>query len=472
MRDVKAGRLKATGGGRGVRLAFVKADVETFKKRRSGVVNADVFARIAFASWVKRTLRADLETAGEQERQAIKKELHERDLWLYLKGLWWCWSAGKYDKVDIILKNCLPPRVPPEFIAWARQFEQIFEPREMDYLAAMFVVVEYPVAFPKKGERVLPKAFQLIKESSPQFFTTRETLQQSPKEWDAIKESIAQDLTQLRHKQEDIQTIAESGHVPAEKLSDLRALLSPIFNDNEQIQQIFYEPKNKDAAWSLYRQHHPVKTLRSTLLTDFHEGKAQDMRKLIEDSSLWERDCRPVKFPEVMPVMEGLGAEAKMFKRFRDRQGKGNPSGAKIALVLGIHRYQATRLWKSIARKLGSQQWKLFAIFGWKTKSDLPLLLKRYATEPVAKRSVKAKQRAKPIDREDYKAAVAECIKMFSLKPGDVPSSRAAFRKFLLEKMEARCLAGRMALAGNGKGQTPLSREDESEMQDSAGDSE
>jgi len=179
------------------------------------------------------------------------------------------------------------------------------------------------------------------------------------------------------------------------------------------------------------------------------------------------------EFSEVMPINKTLCSRVrKEYKEFL-QEGKGIPSGAKIAAALGIrHRYQATRLWRGIANKLGSRQWELFAVFGWKTKYDLPRLFKRYATEPVRKRSAKDEQRAKPIDTEDAKAAVAEYIRMFNLKPNEVPTSRAGWRRLLKEKLRARREADRMALAGTGKSQIPVSREDETEMYGSAGDSE
>jgi len=145
---------------------------------------------------------------------------------------------------------------------------------------------------------------------------------------------------------------------------------------------------------------------------------------------------------------------------------KGKPSGAKVAHVLGIHQYQATRLWagekgrKGIAQKLGSHQWELFKLLGMESNGQLPRLLKKYAPDAPPRQKAEDKHlRPTSIDMTAASQLVAE---QYGVRPEDLPNTEDGLKEWLRRRLEAVQDAERKANAGKGKSTIPS--EDDKEM--------
>lgn len=394
MRYRKEKKLQARGGGRALR--FDQAEVEAlrrrmeealryqvearrlrdgnpkrygvnrceFRRRRpaSAIVNEDLLARIAFAFILKRGVRRGLEdpsmdTAVERANieQMLLKCLNVRFL-----VLWKLHKSNRQDAVDELVGNGLPgpEDVPPDVQNWAQSIGQMLTPAEMEYVAALFIVTEHPVDLHNLRPAALRQLLRLIKAARPQMFVTAQTFGQTPQEWSWIEDSVRNDL--------DVRQMAKeaAGHVEASGVQiatggrqRLQALFGQVFFEDARLEHL--DQTKKEAAYLRYRKNHPGIALVSTLIPSFLDAQGDRLRELTAEGVLWEEDKRPVKFLEAGELLESLVEEAKEFKRYRDSQGKGKPSGAKIAAVLGIHRFQATRLWrgekgrKGIAEKIG-----------------------------------------------------------------------------------------------------------------------
>ena len=86
MRDVKAGKLKATGGGHGVDLAFNKADVEAFR-RHAAIADADLLARIAYAFKTKHQPPAQRDLLAQTIIKTIRKKKQTNYSMNFMKNL-------------------------------------------------------------------------------------------------------------------------------------------------------------------------------------------------------------------------------------------------------------------------------------------------------------------------------------------------------------------------------------------------
>jgi len=221
--------------------------------------------------------------------------------------------------------------------------------------------------------------------------------------------------------------------------------------------------------------HHPREEERS-LVSSYEAGDWDGLRSLIEDGEDSRGQRRQAVFAGVRindKAPASLLSAARKQAKDRRAQGQGKPSSAKVAVLLGIHRYQATRLWagedgrKGIAQKLGPRQWDLFNLLGMETRGELPRLLKKYApAEP------KRKHGAMTHVVRDVKAspaAFAEVASVLGMKTEDLPQTESALKQFLQRRVEAAQELQRKASAQSGKGHASLAREDGEEMHGAAG---
>lgn len=263
---IKLGKLQPVQGtgGQGRALAFNVAEVESFRSRQSGVVDADFLARIAYAFQLKRSTPTCRWLP-----------------WFESQMLWTWHKAGKYGQVHLARDNCFPPlsEVPQELTVWASRLGRVLTPDELDYLAAIFVVVEYPSRKYDFGEK-----------------------------W-ALMHSL--EITgQYDRKYENM---LEDAYDQGDR-DGLRALIED----------------RKDSSGQ------------------YHDAVLNELRI--------EGNRAPLSL---------LSASRKQAADRKD-QGKGNPTGARVAKLLCIHhRYQATRLLIRIMEKIGQNgMFELVEILG------------------------------------------------------------------------------------------------------------
>jgi hypothetical protein len=164
MRDVKAGKLPARGGGRGVPLTFDRADVE---RLRGGSARAEMLARIVtgyqrnfWQDW--RNEKVFDGRGGYRIRQAEGGKCNLADLLRPEDAgtvAFWrahCQRRGIRVPTDHLRQTArdgaaayaaIFPRVqdvPADVLSWARSVAQRLQPSGVDFLAALFVLADGP----------------------------------------------------------------------------------------------------------------------------------------------------------------------------------------------------------------------------------------------------------------------------------------------------------------------------------------
>lgn len=451
-RYVQSGHLRAGGGGHGVPYTFAAQDVERLRqriagkplsdKRRAayrpraawqGVIDADGLARIAYALQLSRQAKA--------EDRACKWLP-----WWESKMLWKWAETGIHSaatdqqrslwrkQLNGALRTAFPPLsdVPQQVLTWAQNTARQLTPAEVDYIAAMFVVVAHPwseftqaetAAFGqvlsvsgRGGERV-PLSPDEIGRIAAQF---------KPGAWRAFtaeqKQRAIAALSQPTVDIDELLLAYESGDTVA-----LRALIEDRMDNAGVFQRAPYahlRVKSKDGEGE-----------------DETEDSAPD--SLIDSSWKYAKD--------------------------RKRETQGKPSGAKVARLLGIHRYQGTRLWRGadgrdgIAQKLGPRQWDLFSLLGMETRGQLPRLLKKYAPAAPQKKTEDKPSRVATID---LPAAAETAAAALGISPADIPAAarqtEGGLRRWLEQGLADNQDLQRKASAGKGKGS--VASEDDQEM--------
>jgi hypothetical protein len=304
MRDIQAGKLPAKGGGRGrVPYKIALADVEAFRRRHSGVADADLLARIAYAFQQKR------------------RHPGKFDYWLNAGFLMlWQWrKSGQENLIEGFCRNGLPALavVSPAVRDWARRIVQDLTPAEVDYLAAMFIVTEHPVAH---WTGAASRAWaETVKRIAPRFHVTKPRLDSR----------VAQTLW-LRHSQKRCE-VKTCPHCEYEKAKGER-----------------------NAAFEFVTAAYHGRT--DLLSADTFTGLDSAGLAILDKAG---KPVPPSRFQELNGLLSDIREWSRRTAKAVKNQGRAKPSGATVADVLGIRRFQATRLWrgekarKGIVQKIG-----------------------------------------------------------------------------------------------------------------------
>lgn len=289
IRDVKASKLKATGGGRGVPLVFVKADVEAFKRRRSWFADADLLARVAYG-YVR-----PAKTWDDGYRIVFA------ELWKWRKD-------SRQDLIETITRNAFPPLsdVPPEVKTWAQRLASCLRPTALDFIIAMFAARMNPRKANQQNAVVA-------------------VLQRMWKEYSDLPDKIAKKEKELQKKQEEI--------LPTKKDTEFISRFG--LKDAENVE---YLDLSRSINHELYERREEGTRKISAFMAAVHRGDDEYVNRIAEEYGVG---------PEA--VYETL----RSFKHARTYSWHGSVRPGSVAAVLGIHRNQAMRLWKEIKSKVG-----------------------------------------------------------------------------------------------------------------------
>lgn len=339
-RYVTGGLLNASGGGKGVPYTFKKADVNNFKiqlssgnfrqhKEWTGVVNAKILARMVHGLKLR--------------RDGSAKNDH------FLQGFDMLWKLNQKTRAGII-RNHLPPldEVPQNITKWTQQLEDSLAKRELDYVAAMFVVREVVFKkFDEFEEAARSKAIDILKETQPHFFRTKSTLEQSEEEWNAIKDSIKSKYINYSHDLQKIQM---------------------------EFQQDLFLKEDKERAWRIYSENHPLMSIVEPLLIIVQSGNVDGLLNLLRNDTarntdIHERYALYAGISEIKKYLVALTKKNKAVREYSDRA----PSNRQVARALGMHHEQGMRIISSIVQKLHENDiGQLFEMLGLIDSAKIP----------------------------------------------------------------------------------------------------
>jgi len=283
------------------------------RKQWQSVIDADGLARIVYALQVKR------------EDKACKWLLQWESC-----NLWRLAETGQHSastdkqralwqrQVEGIIRTAFPPlsAVPHDLLKWARDTARQLTPAEVDYIAAMFIVVAHPWSEFTQAETA---AFRQVISASGH---GRKRPPLSPGEIGRIaaqfKPGAWRDFT-AEQKQRAIAALSQ----PTVEIDEL--LMAYESGDTVALGALVEDRMNSAGVF----QRAPYAHLRVKSKTGEDEDETEDS------------------------APDGLIDSSWKYAKDRKRETQGKPSGAKVARLLGIHRYQGTRIVRNLKEKLG-----------------------------------------------------------------------------------------------------------------------